>query len=227
MSKKKTLSASDFGLAAAETKERTGVGLRPPNRYFLIVCEGEKTEPNYFEAIKRELPKEMVKRITITGTGRSTLSLLRAAEEEIERRYLAGLPPYYYVWLVFDRDSFEPDDFDNAIATIQSKPHLKQHWFAAWSNEAFELWYLLHFQEATGGPMGREQYQTMLQEYLGGVYRKNAVDMYERLKPLTPTAIRRARRGLRLQAQLHLPYHQMNPATTVQELVAELLRYRR
>ncbi len=48
-------------------------GNRPRRRYFLIVCEGEKTEPNYFEAISNQLPKDMVKRITIVGTGRNTV----------------------------------------------------------------------------------------------------------------------------------------------------------
>jgi len=30
-------------------------GNRPRRRYYLIVCEGEKTEPNYFEAIRKIL----------------------------------------------------------------------------------------------------------------------------------------------------------------------------
>ena len=29
----------------------------PKRKYFLIVCEGEKTEPNYFESLKQDLPK--------------------------------------------------------------------------------------------------------------------------------------------------------------------------
>ena len=42
------------------------------------------------------------------------------------------------VWVVFDRDDF--NDFNEAIALAERKGYK-----AAWSNEAFELWYLLHF----------------------------------------------------------------------------------
>ena len=48
-------------------------GNRPPRRYFLIVCEGEETEPNYFNAIAAQLPKDMVNRITVKGVGKNTL----------------------------------------------------------------------------------------------------------------------------------------------------------
>jgi hypothetical protein len=45
------------------------------------------------------------------------------------------------LWVVFDRDSFAPQSFNNAInKCIQDRPNID----AAWSNEAFELWYLLH-----------------------------------------------------------------------------------
>ena len=45
--------------------------------HYLIICEGEETEPNYFEAIKRILPPDMVNRITISGTGRNTRGCAR------------------------------------------------------------------------------------------------------------------------------------------------------
>jgi hypothetical protein len=50
---------------------------KPSRRYYLIVCEGEKTEPNYFESLKRKLPDNIVKRISIQGVGKNTLSLLK------------------------------------------------------------------------------------------------------------------------------------------------------
>ena len=42
------------------------------------------------------------------------------------------------VWVVFDKDDF--NDFNEAIALAGRKGFM-----AGWSNEAFELWYLLHF----------------------------------------------------------------------------------
>ena len=38
----------------------------------LIVCEGEKTEPNYFKAIKAELPRHVVE-VELHGEGDNTL----------------------------------------------------------------------------------------------------------------------------------------------------------
>lgn len=95
-------------------------GNRPPRRYFLIVCEGEETEPNYFNAIAAQLPKDMVNRNTVKGVGKNTLHLIDAAKEEIEKRRVAGLPDYYYVWLVFDRDEFPADHFNRTIDNTES-----------------------------------------------------------------------------------------------------------
>ena len=58
-------------------------GNRPPRRYFLIVCEGEKTEPNYFNSIAAQLPKDMVKRIDVKGVGENTLNLIDVEKAEI------------------------------------------------------------------------------------------------------------------------------------------------
>ncbi|MDR0803309.1 hypothetical protein [Fluviicola sp.] len=33
------------------------INIRNKRKYYLIVCEGTKTEPNYFEALKDDLPK--------------------------------------------------------------------------------------------------------------------------------------------------------------------------
>ena len=198
-------------------------GNLPKRRYYLIVCEGEETEPNYFEAIKRLLPPEMVKRITISGAGRNTLSLVEYANREVIARKKSDDPPYYKVWVVFDRDSFNPSDFDNAIAAIAGKSSKTEQWQAAWSNEAFELWYILHFRTQAGGALSREDYKHILECEMGRPYEKNAEDMFDLLKPYVVKAIRRANTALRLQSGK--PHHAQNPATTVQKLVRELLSY--
>jgi hypothetical protein len=218
-------------------------GNRPPRRYFLIVCEGEETEPNYFNAIAAQLPKDMVNRITVKGVGKNTLHLIDAANEEIARRRAAGLPDYYYVWLVFDRDEFPADHFNRTIDGVESinkqnislptKARRCEHWKCAWSNEAFELWYVLHFREQLGGAVARAQYQKMLEEDIrantdekGFAYRKNDPQMFARLKNYMPEAIRRAARALEGQLQSNgTSWADMNPATRVHELVGLLMAY--
>ena len=54
-----------------EEKKRK-VDTRTKLVYFLIVCEGEKTEPNYFKELEKELPRGTVE-LKIEGTGRNTI----------------------------------------------------------------------------------------------------------------------------------------------------------
>lgn len=65
--------------ARAEQKRKHDV--RSKRRYYLIVCEGSKTEPNYFEGLKQDLPKGILTafQIDIEGTGRNTISLIDEA----------------------------------------------------------------------------------------------------------------------------------------------------
>jgi hypothetical protein len=56
--------------------------------YFLIVCEGEETEPNYFKAFERELPPYTLD-IQTWGTRRDPLGVVNAAIElkkEVKRQ---------------------------------------------------------------------------------------------------------------------------------------------
>ena len=47
--------------AILKTRERQEarrkVNFKPKRKNYLIVCEGEKTEPNYFKSLKSSLPK--------------------------------------------------------------------------------------------------------------------------------------------------------------------------
>jgi hypothetical protein len=186
--------------------------------YFLIVCEGEKTEPNYFEALKNRLPRKTVA-VEISGEGANTLSLVDRAisiREKIER--CSGIP-IDYTWAVFDRDSFPSDAFDNAIN--KGNAHNID---ASWSNEAFELWYLLHFQERTTA-MNRDEYESVLTKHLGEQYLKNDAHMYKKLKEKGDqgAAINRAKR-LRKQ-HTEVPPSRANPCTHVDRLVIQLNRH--
>jgi hypothetical protein len=196
--------------------------------YYLIVTEGEKTEPNYFEGIKQDLPKGILNavKIEIEGTGRNTQSLLDEALRLKEEFSKKSMLPIDRLWIVFDRDSFPAGDFNNAInrATALGIE-------CAWSNEAFELWYLLHFH-FYNTPSRRDEYQAHIEKnlrpFLGAEYRyrKNATDVYSILKKYgsVEDAIRHAKR---LEASFagHKNYADHNPCTLVYKLVAELLSY--
>ncbi|HZX74418.1 MAG TPA: RloB family protein, partial [Cyclobacteriaceae bacterium] len=105
---------------------------------FLIICEGENTEPLYFEGFP--VPSKTV--VTEGGRGSKT-SLVNYAIK------IKALPKYEgrEVWCVFDFDvkpdeaATQPADFNNAILKAEQND-MK----TAWSNDAFEIWFVLHYQ---------------------------------------------------------------------------------
>lgn len=184
------------------------VNTLPPKKVFLIVCEGKETEKNYFLSFK--VPGEVV---DVVGLGDNTLSLVERAVD------LKQAGNYDQVWCVFDRDSFPPNRFNRALELAQ-----QQGMEIAYSNEAFELWYLLHFAYHDTG-MARSVYQEKLTHCLGSRYVKNRADIFDLLETRQPDAVRNAER-LMAQYAVTNP-EQDNPSTTVHLLVAELNKHRR
>lgn len=172
---------------------------------FLIVCEGEKTERNYFRRFR--VPGKI---IDVKGIGFNTISLVKEALK------LRAKAEYDRVWCVFDRDSFPAQNFNAALDLAASKGIE-----VAYSNEAFELWYLLHFDYHQAG-ISRKAYIDILERKLGYTYEKNSEFMYDELESRMPIAIRNAQRLL----ENYVPRHpeRDNPSTTIHLLVEELLK---
>jgi hypothetical protein len=72
----------------AETKKRIQktpitkakpVEVTAQRKYFLIVCEGEKTEPAYFKYIQRMLPNHLLTTVEIRGEGDNTINIVKKA----------------------------------------------------------------------------------------------------------------------------------------------------
>lgn len=72
--------------------------------------------------------------VYIEGLGQNTLSIIKEAKKRKEERDNSQNPAYDKIWVVFDRDSFQPDNFDNAIFSAEALGY-----GCAWCNEAFEL----------------------------------------------------------------------------------------
>lgn len=180
------------------------VGGRKPLPTFLIVCEGAKTEPQYFKAFK--LPSA-----EIVGTGKNTRSLV---DEAIRLKKASEERDHY--WCVFDRDSFPAQEFNAALQKARAAG-----FEVAYSNEAFEIWYLLHFEFYTTAS-DRNLYREKLTERLGRPYRKNDPTIFESLRRLLPEAIKYARMLRQSYEPRHNP-EKDNPCTSVDRLVVELL----
>jgi hypothetical protein len=171
----------------------------------LIVCEGEQTERLYFEGFK-------VPSATVVGTGFNTVTLVKEAIR------LNSTIPYDQVWCVFDKDSFSARDFQEAIDLAR-----RNGFHPAYTNEAFELWYLLHF-DYHDAALSRRQYGDKLSEKLGRRYEKNDPEVFSLLLARQDEAIRNAEKLLAYYDP-HVP-HENNPCTTVQLLVQVLRRFR-
>lgn len=194
---KKTRKAQNRGYSDRKVATRE---LRPK---FLIICEGEKTEPNYFKSF--HVRKDV---IDVRGFGYNPSRLVEKARE------LNAQEDYDQVWCVFDRDDCPSQDFNNAIANA----HLAG-FKVAYSNEAFELWYLLHFQYLDTGLL-RQDYIPSLNRFLRKRYKKNSDSIYEELEHRQATAIKHAQNLLN-QYDPRNPESD-NPSTTVHLLVEAL-----
>jgi len=174
-------------------------------RKVLIVCEGEETEPNYFQAFR--VASSICK---IEGTGHNTLSLVKEAVR------LSKLENYRETWCVFDRDSFTEKSIKAAYVLAQ-----KEGFKVAFSNECFELWYLLHFKYLDT-QVNRAEYTRQLKKILGA-YEKNSVTMYDMLLDKQSDAIKNAKK---VNASHNNGIHpcECKPYTTVHELVERLNR---
>ena len=201
--------------------------VKSKRRFYLIVCEGEKTEPNYFESLKNDLPKGVldVCDFKIVGTGHNTVSLVNSAMALRNKWQTQTNRTVDKLWIVFDKDSFSDQSFNSAIQTcIANNPNVD----CAWTNEAFELWYLLHFHYYNTG-ISRRQYQELIEENFKKkglkdyTYKKNSTEMYSLLETYTSreTAIKNAVNLEKLYIGQQ-NYSTQNPCTMVYKLVAEL-----
>ncbi|AFY69903.1 abortive phage resistance protein [Thalassoporum mexicanum PCC 7367] len=179
---------------------------------FLIVCEGTKTEKNYFESFKLKIKAENFN-LNVKGLGKDPQTLVREALNIKQAEEKKG-EEYDQVWCVFDRDSWTSENFNNALQNASI--HDIQ---VAYSNEAFELWYILHFEFLNTG-IPRSDYKNKLKNHLEYSYKKNSDSMYEELLNKQEVAIANAKRLLR-QYNPTDP-EKDNPSTTVHLLVEEL-----
>lgn len=188
--------------------------------YFLIVCEGEKTEPNYFKKFPKKVGK-VIYDIQFEGGGISTTKVVEKAMELREK----SNQKFDSVWAVFDKDSFKSNLFNSAI--LKAKANKIK---CAWSNEAFELWYLLHFHNRITA-MDRDEYKKAIENAVNDKiekkktifkYKKNDPNMYLLLGKFGDQnlAIKWAKKLNSINEGENFANY--NPSTQVYKLVEEL-----
>ncbi len=138
----------------------------------LIVSEGSKTEPLYFDEIRiaLHLPIRNVK--TSAGAlGTEPIQVVRYARDLIENGDLhKGIEPRAFdqVFAVFDRDD-HPTYFDALRSAESLDGKLKNdekrrvHFKAIASVPSFELWLLLHYEDIQA-PLHRDEVMQLLRK---------------------------------------------------------------
>lgn len=128
-----------------QTKGENSRPLRPRryDKFILIVCEDQNTEPYYFKRIKESFPENTVYLREI-GTGKKPKGIVETAILEREALALEIKKTVDEVWVVFDKD-----DEGNNSTTLESFNEAweiaeNENLCIAFSNEVFELWLLLH-----------------------------------------------------------------------------------
>ncbi|MDE6770058.1 MAG: RloB family protein [Muribaculaceae bacterium] len=129
----------------------------PMMKRILVVAEGENTEYSYFS--KFRIPGVLVVPV---GVGLGTMSLVK----EVERIRAKNIRKYHCdfdeTWVVFDKDEYP--DFVEAIKYAENCGYK-----VAYSNQAFEYWLLLHFNNHQGQPMDRSHYIEAINRHLSQI----------------------------------------------------------
>jgi hypothetical protein len=189
----------------------------------LIVCEGENTEPSYFNQFRITSAK-----VKSVGEGYNTISLVNRALA------LSQQGNYDQVWCVFDKDDFNDNEFNSAIQIA-----IANNFGVAYSNQSFEYWLILHFNDHQGGGMHRDSYNNKINEHLkpfkvtydGNGTKLIEEDFFELLDGIDDkTSRKRAELAIDRAERNYNHFDHTNPAreessTTVFRLVRELLKY--
>ena len=198
-------------------------------RYY-IFCEGQQTEPQYFDGFKKLIEDNPIYRdmvlIEIEPCQAETMRVIGMAEDYVKKnRIQKG-----QIWCVYDKDSFPPERFNGVVERAENlnkeNPELQYH--TAWSNECIEFWFLLHFAYYTANNH-RTEYIAFLNDKfrdLGiGKYQKNMKNIFDILIEYgdPKLAIRYAKRIIK-EGVGKTPT-EIAPGTKVYELVEELVKY--
>lgn len=208
---------------------RKGVGDTPGYARILIVCEGQKTEPYYFEAFKSDY-RDQLKAIEIRSAPTAPISNVEMAEK-LYREDLSSVAgdkslAYAAVYCVFDRDAHPSFAKANAkIAALKAgKSKLPIH--GAVSYPCFEFWLILHFQFSrspfakTGNKSIGDIAKKELTKYPGfKSYIEREPNAYALTKEKLREGIKHSKRALKAA----LDVGELNPSTRIHELVECLL----
>lgn len=195
---------------------------RSTKKFFHLFFNGEVAEPQYFEGFNN-LPSNFRIKLHRIAKDKSEApwQLIDRAikvKSDLESKDEFNSKDGDEAWCIFDVDDYlkqSPKKFNEAIKKAE-KNRIK----LGWSNQCFEIWFLLHF-EYCESVISRKDYDQKLRKYFkkeceGFIYQKNC-DVFDELSGLQEKAIKNAEKLFKSHPNL-----QDNPSTKVFEIVKNL-----
>ena len=189
---------------------------KAPYDVILIVCEGGKTEPNYFTELKKAFRLSNAN-VRICGCGSDPLSVVDFAIETFRQEQ-----EFDRVYCVFDRDRHTT--YNAALDRVRlARLGKGSKIFAIPSVPCFEFWLLLHFAYTTrhfDAPFGDSICSRVIEELKNHLpaYQKGDQEIFNKIQGKLDNAITNARRV----EQYHQTSGTDNPSTLVHSLVEYL-----
>lgn len=159
-----------------------------PKKRFLVVCEGERTEPEYLRGLNKHFSRAIVE-LDIPAEHGVPLTLVKIARRRKEnaskeaRRTGDDFHAYDQVWCAFDIDEHPNVNDAKQLAGAHAID-------LAISNPCIELWLLLHFRD-NPGMRHRHDLQSMMRDHVAGYDKGVSFDAY---LPGYEEAVQRAQR---------------------------------
>jgi hypothetical protein len=194
---------------------------KEPRKSILIVCEGEKTEPIYFNALKEKLRLIMVD-VEIVGEGGAPITVvdhaieLREERKRIARRSLTKTE-YEIIYCVIDVEAPTPHE-TLANAVTKAKDNKLE---VILSNPCFEYWYILHFRK-TSAPFSSSQNVKSALRREHSAYSESDTTIFNVVFPKTSDAIKRSKEVLNEQHNDAEDLRNCNPSTHAHNIVEYL-----
>jgi hypothetical protein len=105
--------------------------------YFIIVCEGQNREPEYFGFFDGMSSRVKIVAVNSAGGQSAPQKLIQNALAKEDE--LSVNPACDCLWFVIDTDRWGAQ-----IRQLREACNGKQHWFVAQSNPCFEVWLYFH-----------------------------------------------------------------------------------
>jgi len=194
---------------------------KEPRKSILIVSEGSKTEPLYFNSLKSNLRLAMVE-VEIVGEGAAPINVVdHAIELREERKRLARKSvtktEYELVYCVIDVEAPVPHE-SLARAIDKAKGNKLD---VILSNPCFEYWYILHFRK-TSSPFSSSQNVKSTLRQIHSAYNESDTTIFKVIHDKTSDAIKHSKEVLKEQHNDTKDLSNCNPSTHVHKIVEYL-----